>query len=124
MLIAHDSTSLIDGEYMTGFEAMALAAIDDDDLVLADELHAVDDGDDSPFHVAVRRARHEVQGNFGIAGEQLVAFEGFALRVGEQSLRGVAGFGDGGSSGIDAFVTDDIAIVRISQRRSNVYDVI
>src|ERR1700722_577479 len=51
--IAHS----VDRQYITGSYAVGRAAIDEDDVVLTDELHAFDDGHNAPVHFGARRAQ-------------------------------------------------------------------
>src|SRR4051812_26497424 len=51
----------VDGEYVARIDAMALAAVDYDDLILTDVLRAIDHRDDAAVNIVARRAQHEVQ---------------------------------------------------------------
>src|SRR5882757_6997621 len=62
--ITNDLAGGIDREYVSGVDPVALAAIDDDDLVLANVPRTVYYRNDSSVHVIARCAQHEVQRHF------------------------------------------------------------
>ncbi len=68
---------------MARVEPVARAAVDRDDAVLANELHAIDHGDDAALHVRARAANHEIQRRFGARGEEAIALDRLAGGIGE-----------------------------------------
>src|SRR3569833_2873339 len=51
----------VDGEHMTRIDSVALAAVDDNDLILTNGLRAINHRDDATVNIVARGAQHKVQ---------------------------------------------------------------
>ena len=75
-----------------GYAACVFGApVQDDDMILTDDRHAVDDVNDSSRDFLVGRPGDKLQRNIEVLFDQPVAFERFALRVDELQGRRVSG---------------------------------
>ena len=59
--VGHQRAGIVHAEHIARRKAVARAAIDDDDFVLADDRHAVGDGNDAAVGFDPRRARNEIE---------------------------------------------------------------
>ena len=68
-------------EHVARRQTVARAAIDDHDLVLADDGHAVGDGNDAAVGLDARRARNEIERHIDAAGESACRRRGFRAPI-------------------------------------------
>ncbi len=120
--VLHEVACLVDGHHVARDNAVAAAAVDDNHLVLADQLRAVDHRDDAALQVFRRRAQDEIERRIRVDSDELVALERFTCRVRQHGLRRIRRRRDRRGGGVDAFIAEQVAALGIANGIANMYD--
>src|SRR5690606_27725623 len=104
--VAGECALFIDGEHVTGGNAFPRAAIDDHHIHFSDLAHAAFDGENEPFHFAVRRRGEEV----GVHGPRFVAEQAIL----DPDLLCGAGHIGGGDVTVDGAYTHGADVPRLN----------
>ncbi len=113
--IGDDLAGRVDGKDVPGIDSVSLAAVDHDDLVLANELRAIDDRNDAAADIVARRSQNEIQRYIGVGRKELVARKGLAFGIGEESLGRIAWLRHQSRRRVDPLIADDFAVVGITE---------
>ena len=110
-------------QHVAGLEPRLRAAVDHDDLVLADQRDAGQHGDDAAVDLGVRGARQEVELADVLFLHHIVADHGFALRLEHAQRAGIAGAIEAALADVDALIAEHVVGVGIDELLAELDDV-